>query len=71
MMRCRRRPHRRTGGCGSYSRTRTFTGVREDRLLAALPGNQAGELADALDAVTQANTTMLGYYQQRLAAFPR
>jgi uncharacterized protein (DUF169 family) len=49
---------------------RTFTGVREDRLLAALPGKQAGDLADALDAVSRANGTMLAYYQQRLAAFP-
>jgi len=48
---------------------RTFTGVREDRLLAALPGGQAGELADALDAVKQANTTMLVYYEERKAAF--
>ena len=49
---------------------RTFTGVREDRLLAALPGHHAGELADALDAVTRANATMLAYYEERKAAFP-
>ena len=48
---------------------RTFTGVREDRLLAALPGHQAGELADALAVVTRANTTMLAYYEERKAAF--
>ena len=49
---------------------RTFTGVREDRLLAALPGHQAGELAEALAAVTRANATMLAYYEERKAAFP-
>jgi uncharacterized protein (DUF169 family) len=48
---------------------RTFTGVREDRLLAALPGPQAGALADALAAVKRANTTMLAYYEERKAAF--
>jgi uncharacterized protein (DUF169 family) len=48
---------------------RTFTGVREDRLLAVLPSNQAGELADALDGVKRANTTMLAYYEERRAAF--
>ena len=48
---------------------RTFTGVREDRLLAALPGPQAGALADALAAVNRANTTMLTYYEARKAAF--
>jgi uncharacterized protein (DUF169 family) len=49
---------------------RTFTGVREDRLLAVLPGQQAGALADALAAVQRANTTMLAYYEERKAAFP-
>lgn len=49
---------------------RTFTGVREDRLLAVLPGARAGELADALDAVTRANATMLAFYEGRKAAFP-
>ena len=49
---------------------RTFTGIREDRLLATLPGSRGGELADALDAVKRANTTMLAYYENRKAAFP-
>jgi hypothetical protein len=43
--------------------------VREDRLLAVLPGHQAGELADALAAVERANTRMLAYYEERRAAF--
>jgi uncharacterized protein (DUF169 family) len=53
-------------GCAGM---RTFTGVREDRLLAALPGQQAGALADALAAVKRANTTMVAYYEARKAAF--
>jgi uncharacterized protein (DUF169 family) len=48
---------------------RTFTGVREDRLLAALPGHRAGELAEALAAAKRANATMLAYYEERKAAF--
>jgi uncharacterized protein (DUF169 family) len=54
-------------GCAGM---RTFTGIREDRLLAALPGSQAAELAEALAAVQKANTTMQAFYEQRQAAFP-
>jgi uncharacterized protein (DUF169 family) len=49
---------------------RTFTGVREDRLLAVLPGAQSADLAGALDAVSRANATMRAYYEDRKAAFP-
>ena len=52
-----------------FTGMRTFTGVREARLLAALPGDRAGELADALAAVTRATATMLAYSEERKAAF--
>jgi uncharacterized protein (DUF169 family) len=48
---------------------RTYTGVREDRLLASLPGSRASELADALDAVHNANEHMRSYYEERKRMF--
>jgi uncharacterized protein (DUF169 family) len=48
---------------------RTFTGVREDRLLAVLPGNQAGEFAGSLGAVLESNEKMRAYYEEHKASF--
>lgn len=47
---------------------RTFTEISEDRLLAVLPGSQAGELVDALETVVQANQAMRAFYEGRKAS---
>lgn len=48
---------------------RTFTGIREDRLLAVLPGDQARAFAESLDAVLAANEKMRAYYEEHKASF--
>lgn len=48
---------------------RVYTGVREDRMLATLPGGRAGELADALEAAQQANAQIRAYADERKSAF--
>ncbi|HZQ35638.1 MAG TPA: DUF169 domain-containing protein [Dehalococcoidia bacterium] len=48
---------------------RTFTEIADDRLLIVLPGEQAGALAESLQAVAQANARMQQYYLQKRAAF--
>ena len=48
---------------------RTFTDIADDRLLAVVPGDRLGELADALDAIAAANATMAAYYQEKKAQF--
>jgi uncharacterized protein (DUF169 family) len=48
---------------------RTFTGVREDRLLAVLPGEQARAFAQSLDAVLASNERMRAFYEEHKASF--
>lgn len=48
---------------------RVYTGVREDRLLATVPGGRAGELADALDAARAANEQIRAYADERKSIF--
>lgn len=52
-------------GCAGM---RTFTDVSDDKLLAAVPGDRAGELAEDLARVTAANDTVLTYYNERKAS---
>ena len=48
---------------------RTFTDIGQDRLLAALPGNKASELLNALTATLKSNATMREFYEQHKARF--
>ncbi len=47
---------------------RVFTGVADDRLLAAVPGDQVAGLADALDRTMASNAAMRSYYEGRKAS---
>jgi uncharacterized protein (DUF169 family) len=51
---------------------RTFTGIREDRLLAVLPGRESKlqEFLDALGRTLKANETMRIHYEEHKASFP-
>lgn len=44
---------------------RTFAEISDDRMLAVIPGDRIGALADDLNRIVAANTTMLGYYRSR------
>lgn len=55
-------------GCAGM---RTFTGIREDRMLAAVPGDRVAEIADALERTGASNRTMQAFYDQRKAQFSR
>lgn len=48
---------------------RTFTEVSDDRLLAVLPGNRAGDLADSLGSIIKSNDAMESFYRQHKARF--
>jgi uncharacterized protein (DUF169 family) len=54
-------------GCAGM---RTFTGIRDDRLLGVLPGNTLEEFLGALGTVGEANKTMCAYYTEHKAKFP-
>jgi uncharacterized protein (DUF169 family) len=47
---------------------RVFTEVADDRLLAAVPGDQVADLTDALDRAVASNQAMRSYYEERKAA---
>lgn len=42
---------------------RTFTGISDDRLLAAIPGTMLSAFADDLDRIATANQAMRTYYE--------
>lgn len=49
---------------------RTFTGISDELMLAAVPGPGAVHLVDALQATLRANHNMEDYYLRRRALFP-
>ena len=53
-------------GCSGM---RTFTGVRDDKLLASLPGSILESLPEKLQRTTQANREMLAFYGEHKARF--
>lgn len=48
---------------------RTFTGIANDRLLAAVPGDKVGELTAALETAVAANAGMQSFYEGHKAQF--
>lgn len=48
---------------------RTFTGIADDLLLAAVPGGKIGELTAALDTTVTANAGMKSFYDEKKAQF--
>jgi uncharacterized protein (DUF169 family) len=46
---------------------RTFTGISDDRLLAAIPGASLAAFADNLDRIATANQAMHSYYENKKA----
>ncbi|MGH7268563.1 MAG: DUF169 domain-containing protein [Candidatus Rokuibacteriota bacterium] len=48
---------------------RTFTDVSDDRLLAVLPGDRAGDLAKSLESTMKSNDAMELFYRQHKAKF--
>lgn len=54
-------------GCAGM---RTFTAIREDRLLGVLPGNGLEAFLDTLEMTIEANKTMLACYREQKARFP-
>jgi uncharacterized protein (DUF169 family) len=53
-------------GCAGM---RTFTGIGDNYLLAAVPGQEAEAFAAALESTVAANESMLASYKGRLAEF--
>lgn len=52
-------------GCAGM---RTFTGIRDDRLLAVIPGTLMESFIGALEKIAAANQTMFSFYEERKAA---
>jgi len=48
---------------------RTFTGIGDDRLLAAVPGDKIEELTAAVEAAVTANAGMRSFYEGHKAQF--
>jgi uncharacterized protein (DUF169 family) len=48
---------------------RTFTDISEDRLLAVVPGEKAGDPLEALELTVEANSTMGTFYQEHRSKF--
>lgn len=53
-------------GCAGL---RTFTGIGDDRLLVAVPGNLLEQFASALERAVAANAPMRRYYREQNATF--
>lgn len=53
-------------GCAGM---RTYTGIHEDRLLGAIPGNKVQEFLQALESAVKANRVMQTIYDERKASF--
>ena len=48
-------------GCAGM---RTFSGISDDELLAVVPGDQLGALAEGLERIVSVNEAVMSYYQR-------